>query len=168
MIKNILKTALLPLALIAMSLPALAHGKADDRLKITVTATAVDISVILGADVLTDFDSNLDGVLSAAEVQSQYHTLNAYLDTHVRLLDDAGIPVEAIKRNLLVINHMDPDSSSALQGVQIVRRYEVTNPSGLELTVFDHGSDTPDYLVRYADSSERSGSVTSGYQLIAF
>ena len=145
-----------------MSATASAHGGHDDRFKVNVTDTRVDVELHLQADFLTQFDDNGNGSLSMGEYRIHKTELSNWIDRHLVLIGRGERVIRANFADMPIVGFDTLEDEAAINSIRVIRRYPIEANESMQLQIgLFKARSTPKPFVLWRPEGNRSGWLPS-------
>jgi hypothetical protein len=118
-----------------MSAIVSAHGGHDDRFKVNVTDTSVDVELHLQPDFLTQFDDNGNGSLSVDEYRNHKTELSDWVDRHLVLIGQDERVIQASFADMPIVGFDTLEDEAAINSIRVIRRYPIEANESMQLRV---------------------------------
>ena len=145
-----------------ISVATSAHGGHDDRFKVNVTDTRLDVELHLQPDFLTQFDDNGNGSLSMDEYRIHKAELSDWVDRHLVLVGRDERVIRASFADMPIVGFDTLEDEAAIDSIRVIRRYPIEANESIQLQVglFDARS-APKPFVLWRREGNQSGWLPS-------
>ena len=130
--KYLVKT-IFAIFVVQMSAIASAHGGHDDRFKVNVTDTRLDVELHLQPDFLTQFDDDGNGSLSVNEYRLHKTELSNWIDRHLVLIGRGERVIRASFADMPIVGSLNDEE--AINSIRVIRRYPIEANESMQLQV---------------------------------
>jgi hypothetical protein len=145
-----------------MSTFASGHGGHDDRFKVNVTDTYVDVELHLQPNFLTQFDDNGNGSLNVDEYRIHKTDLSDWVDRHLVLIGQGKRVIQASFADMPIVGFDTLEDEAAINSIRVIRRYPIVANESMQLQVgLFKARSTPRPFVVWRPEGNQSGWLPS-------
>jgi hypothetical protein len=154
--------AILAILVVQMSPIASAHGGHDDRFKVNVTDTHVNVELHLQPGFLTQFDENGNGSLSVDEYRNHKTELSDWVDRHLVLIGQGQRVIQASFADMPIVGFDALEDDAAINSIRVIRRYPIEANESMQLQVgLFKAQSAPRPFVLWSPEGNQSGWLPS-------